>query len=77
MNIPQSWLWSVLGISLIIANSTGKEWLKWIVSSMAIILVIVEVTSEGSFYKEKMQESEENIKSIKKRIESIKQFIKE
>jgi hypothetical protein len=42
-----------------------------------IILAISEVASAGLLYQKKMQESEENIKSIKKRIESIKQFIKE
>ncbi|MFP4101096.1 hypothetical protein [Coleofasciculus sp.] len=77
MRISQSWFWPLLGISIVVANVTGKEWLEWVVSSIVIILAISEVASEGSLYKKKMQESEENIKSIKKRIESIKQFIKE
>ncbi|MEQ8969518.1 MAG: hypothetical protein RIE73_03885 [Coleofasciculus sp. C1-SOL-03] len=77
MRISQSWFWPLLGISIVVANVTGKEWLEWVVSSIVIILAISEVASEGLLYQKKMQESEENIKSIKKRIESIKQFIKE
>jgi uncharacterized membrane protein len=77
MRISQSWFWPLLGISIVVANVTGKEWLEWVVSSIVIILAISEVASEGILYQKKMQESEENIKSIKKRIESIKQFIKE
>lgn len=77
MRISQSWLWPLLGISIVVANVTGKEWLEWVVSSIVIILAISEVASEGLLYQKKMQESEENIKNIKNRIESIKQFIKE